>query len=208
MEPALGMNSESESGFTRVTKPTLRERFRNETAQEILVSAEQVFVEQGAAGASMAMIAERAGVAVGTLYNRFKDRDALLQALLAQRRADAAAHGLARFDLRARLAGVIHTILLECEQHRPFLRLALASEWGHGPSKELMLHGLRERLALVLAEQSGEPVLREDPEQSFPVLLLGLIRGTLERDRYGLSVLDPATAARNIVEFFLKGAGR
>jgi len=197
-----------------VTKPTLRERFRNETAQEILLSAEQVFVEQGAAGASMAMIAERAGVAVGTLYNRFQDREALLQTLLAQRRAellakiDAAAQGLARFDLRARLAGVVHTILLECEQHRPFLRLALASEWGHGPSKELMLQSLRERLELVLREQDGPPQLRDDPESSFAVMLLALIRGTLERDRYGLPVLDPGAAARLIVDFFLKGAGR
>lgn len=196
-----------------MTKPTLRERFRQETAQEILVSAEQVFVEQGT-GASMAMIAERAGVAVGTLYNRFQDREALLQTLLAQRRAellakiDAAAHGLARFDLRARLAGVVHTILLECEQHRPFLRLALASEWGHGPSKELMLQSLRERLELVLEKQDGDPELREDPERAFPVLLMALIRGTLERDRYGLPVLDPAAAARLVVDFFLKGAGR
>lgn len=197
-----------------MTKPTLRERFRHETAQEILVSAEQVFVEQGAAGASMAQIAERAGVAVGTLYNRFQDREALLQALLAQRRAellakiDAAAHGLARFDLRARLAGVVHTILLEFEQHRPFLRLALASEWGHGASKELMLQSLRERLELVLQEQEGPPQLRDDSERSFAVLLMALIRGTLERDRYGLPVLDPAVAARLIVDFFLKGAGR
>jgi len=196
-----------------VTRPTLRERFRQETAQEILISAEQVFVEQGT-GASMAMIAERAGVAVGTLYNRFQDREALLQTLLAQRRAellakiDAAAHGLARFDLRARLTGVVHTILLECEQHRPFLRLALASEWGHGPSKELMLQSLRERLERVLEERDGQPQLREDPERSFAVLLLALIRGTLERDRYGLSVLDPAAAARLVVDFFLKGAGR
>jgi hypothetical protein len=138
----------------------------------------------------------------------------LLQALLAQRRADllakidAAAHGLARFDLRARLAGVVHTILLEFEQHRPFLRLALASEWGHGASKELMLQSLRGRLELVLREQDGQAELRDDPESSLPVLLLALIRGTLERDRYGLSVLDPAAAARLIVDFFLKGAGR
>ncbi|HKO93797.1 MAG TPA: TetR/AcrR family transcriptional regulator [Polyangiaceae bacterium] len=197
-----------------MTKPRLRERFRQETAQEILLSAEQVCVEQGAAGASMALIAERAGVAVGTLYNRFKDRDALLQTLLAQRRAellekiDRAAREFAELDLRARLVGVVRTLLLECEQHRPFLRLALASEWGHGPSKELMLQSLRERFELVLKERGAPPLLREDPDGSFPVLLLALIRGTLERDRYGLSELDPAAAAQRVVDFFLKGAGR
>jgi AcrR family transcriptional regulator len=200
------MNSE------RVGKATLRERFRQESAQEILTAAEAVFIQQGLAGASMSQIAERAGVAVGTLYNRFKDREALLQALIAQRRAEllveleSAARQVAPFGLRERLTGVVHALLLQTEQHRPFLRLVLASEFAHGPGKEQMLRALRERLEDVLGPSRGE--LREDPEGSFPVLLLALVRGTLERDRYGLPVLDPAAAAQQIVEFFLKGAGR
>ncbi|HEU4581805.1 MAG TPA: helix-turn-helix domain-containing protein [Polyangiaceae bacterium] len=200
------MNSE------RVGKATLRERFRQESAQEILTAAESVFIQQGLAGASMSQIAERAGVAVGTLYNRFKDREALLQALIAQRRAEllteleSAARQLAPLGLRERLTGVVHSLLLQTEQHRPFLRLVLASEFAHGPGKEEMLRALRERLDAVIGPSQGE--LREDPDGSFPVLLLALVRGTMERDRYGLSVLDPAAAARQIVEFFLKGAGR
>ena len=200
------MNSE------RLGKATLRERFRQESAQEILTAAEAVFIQQGLAGASMSQIAERAGVAVGTLYNRFKDREALLQALIAQRRAEllaeleSAARKVATLGLRERLMGVVHTLLLQTEQHRPFLRLVLASEFAHGPGKEQMLRALRERLEDVLGPSHSE--LREDPEGSFPVLLLALVRGTLERDRYGLPVLDPATAAQQIVEFFLKGAGR
>lgn len=200
------MNSE------RAGKATLRERFRQESAQEILTAAEAVFIQQGLAGASMSQIAERAGVAVGTLYNRFKDREALLQALIAQRRAEllaeleSAARQLAPFGLRERLTGVVHSLLLQTEQHRPFLRLVLASEFAHGPGKEQMLRSLRERLEAVLDPSRNE--LREDPEGSFPVLLLALVRGTLERDRYGLAVLDPAAAAQQIVEFFLKGAGR
>jgi AcrR family transcriptional regulator len=200
------MNSE------RVGKATLRERFRQESAQEILTAAEAVFIQQGLAGASMSQIAERAGVAVGTLYNRFKDREALLQALIAQRRAEllaeleSAAQQLAPFGLRERLTGVVHSLLLQTEQHRPFLRLVLASEFAHGPGKDQMLRALRERLGDVLGPSPSE--LREDPEGSFPVLLLALVRGTMERDRYGLSVLDPAAAAQQIVEFFLKGARR
>jgi AcrR family transcriptional regulator len=198
------MNSE------RLGKTSLRERFRQESAQEILTAAEAVFIEQGLAGASMSQIAEQAGVAVGTLYNRFKDRDALLQALLAQRRAellavlDVTARQLGAFELRERLTGVVHALLLHCEQHRPFLRLVFASEWAHGPSKELMLQALRERLEAVLAPSRS--ALREDPEGSFPVLLLSLLRGMLERDRYGLPVLATAAAAHQIVDFFLNGA--
>jgi AcrR family transcriptional regulator len=194
----------------RLAKTSLRERFRQESAQEILTAAEAVFIEQGLAGASMSQIAERAGVAVGTLYNRFKDREALLQELLAQRRAellaelDLTVRQLVELDLRQRLTGVVHTFLLQCEQHRPFLRLVFASEWAHGHSKELMLRALRERMAAVLAPSRS--ALREDPEGSFPVLLISLVRGMLERDRYGLPVLDAETAASQIAEFFLKGA--
>jgi len=118
---------------------------------------------------------------------------------------EVAARQLAQFGLRERLTGVVGSLLLQCEQHRPFLRLVLASEWAHGPSKELMLRALRERLEAVLAPSRS--ALREDPEGSFPVLLICLVRGMLERDRYCLPVLDTAAAARQIVEFFLTGAG-
>lgn len=198
------MNSE------RVGKASLRERFRHESAQEILTAAEAVFIEQGLAGASMSQIAERAGVAVGTLYNRFKDREALLVMLLAQRRAEllavleVTASQLGPLELPERLTRVVHALLLQCEQHRPFLRLVFASEWGHGPSKELMLRALREQLESVLAPSRS--ALRADPEGSFPVLLLCLVRGMLERERYGLPMLDTAAAASQVVEFFLKGA--
>src|SRR6185295_14360384 len=150
------MNSE------RLGKTSLRERFRQESTQEILAAAESVFIEQGLAGASMSQIAERAGVAVGTLYNRFKDREALLQALIAQRRAEllaeleSAARQLASLALRERLTGVVHSLLMQTEQHRPFLRLVLASEFAYGPGKEQMLRVLREQLEEVLGPPGSD----------------------------------------------------
>ena len=76
------MNEDSESGRTR---QRLRDRLREATLREIMTAAEEVFGESGLDAATMAQIAERAGVAVGTLYNRFADRDALLEALLSER---------------------------------------------------------------------------------------------------------------------------
>src|SRR2546423_943118 len=65
---------------------TLRERQREATAAAILEAAEDEFFKRGINTATMNDIAAAAGVAVGTLYNHFKDRDALLQALLLERR--------------------------------------------------------------------------------------------------------------------------
>jgi len=58
------------------TKRAVVERFRRET---ILAAARSVIARQGRGGASMQAIADAAGVAKGTLYLYFRDRDNLLQ---------------------------------------------------------------------------------------------------------------------------------
>jgi len=70
------MNQDSD-----IAKPVrLRDRLREEANRAILTAAEEVFSEEGL-GARMEQIAARAGVAVGTLYNHFQDRGALVNAL-------------------------------------------------------------------------------------------------------------------------------
>jgi AcrR family transcriptional regulator len=56
--------------------------------EQILDAAEQVFVETGVGGATMQMIAERAGASMGSLYHFFPNKDAIVEALGA-RYADA-----------------------------------------------------------------------------------------------------------------------
>ena len=51
------------------------------TVEAILVAAAQVFRRQGYAGATTDRIAERAGVSVGSLYQYFPNKDAILVAL-------------------------------------------------------------------------------------------------------------------------------
>ncbi len=78
----------------------------------IIAAAEAVFVEHGL-DAEMREIAERAGVAVGTLYRHFVDRDDLLRAVFATMsaeviaRLEAAATG---DDPHDAVRAVIHTI--------------------------------------------------------------------------------------------------
>jgi AcrR family transcriptional regulator len=58
------------------TKRALVERFRRDS---ILAAARNVIARQGRSGASMQAIAQEAGVAKGTLYLYFRDRDDLLR---------------------------------------------------------------------------------------------------------------------------------
>ncbi|MGB3442011.1 MAG: helix-turn-helix domain-containing protein [Actinophytocola sp.] len=62
-----------------VTVPGRADARRNH--HNLLVVAREVFAEQGAQ-ASLRDVARRAGVAIGTLYRHFPNRDALLEAVL------------------------------------------------------------------------------------------------------------------------------
>src|SRR4051794_20415713 len=66
----------------------LRGRLKGETQRESLHAAEAGFGQNGFESGPPEDIAARAGVSVGTLYNHFEDRDALLSALVVSRRED------------------------------------------------------------------------------------------------------------------------
>jgi AcrR family transcriptional regulator len=59
-----------------------RERSRVETRRRLIEAGIELFSERGVASAPAADIAERAGVAVGTLYLHFHDKLGLLRAIL------------------------------------------------------------------------------------------------------------------------------
>src|SRR5437763_13252530 len=127
------MNRRSESEPER---QSLRDRIRETTDQEILSAAEEVFADDGFHNARMGAIAAKAGVSVGTLYNHFQDRDALLGGLLASHRAElidridrAIADGATQ-ALRARLHGIVGAFFGHCDRHRKFVNLALQQELG------------------------------------------------------------------------------
>jgi AcrR family transcriptional regulator len=66
------------------TKPTLRERRRQETDACLLDATLDLIAENGVDNLTMADVAERAGVSVRTLYRHFPDRPDLLAAALAR----------------------------------------------------------------------------------------------------------------------------
>jgi len=192
----------------------LRDRIRKETVRSVLAAAEDVFAAEGLHEASMAQIAERAGVAVGTLYNHFKDRDALLKALIDQRksemyeRIDRRRAEVAKEPFQEQLEAFVTAIVEHFEEHRSFLQIIFMSEHKGGPKHADTVKKLFERLELLLKVGHREKVLRADPDSAFPVMLLGALRGTLLRDLYGVPPMSPAARVAALIEFFLRGAGR
>jgi AcrR family transcriptional regulator len=194
----------------------MRERVRQTVSDAILDAAEEVAAERGIPQAGMAMIAGRAGVAVGTVYNHFEDRDNLIRALFRARRAVISpaitaigeAHREGPFE--PRLHGFFADILALLEQHRRFVRLALEAE--HLKAEQASRSGRPVMGALggaareILVAGAAEGVLAIDDVDRLVRLLLGAMRGLL------LHRLDAGGAftedADLLVQVFLRGAAR
>ncbi|WP_182880933.1 MULTISPECIES: TetR/AcrR family transcriptional regulator [unclassified Microbispora] len=100
------------------SKPLRSDAARNR--DKLLVAATQVLAERGL-DAPLEHIARRAGVSIGTLYNHFPTREALLGAILPQRMAaldEIAAAALADPDPWAGFAGFLEGLFtLQAEDH-------------------------------------------------------------------------------------------
>jgi AcrR family transcriptional regulator len=205
------VNEDSENGRTR---QRLRDRLREATLREIMAAAEQVFAESGIEAATMAQIAERAGVAVGTLYNRFADRDALLEALLSERRGevleelDRTLATLEASGFREQLVGFFTTWFEQIDEHRAFFRLLLSREVGSAQKRAQTSSAMFDRLEGILKRGHREKLLRRDVDRSFVLTLFWMAKGILQREVYGLEPLGPREAARSLVSLFLDGAGK
>jgi AcrR family transcriptional regulator len=203
------------------TKPaSLRTRLREATAAAILDAAEDIFAEQGLAGAHMNDIATRAGVAVGTMYNHFKDRDAMLAALMRERRMGMYAvmddfleqptSGNFRDDLMAlmRLLGAyleehkrFHHIMHQCDLPgvlAPYPETATAI-----PEMKQQMHL---RLHKLMKRGLEQKALRPELAKYYPSLLMGILRSAKQRQAE-LADEEDHMPIEEIVRFFMEGAG-
>jgi AcrR family transcriptional regulator len=165
-------------------------------------------------------IAARAGVAVGTLYNHFHDRDALLAELIASRRRDLAARlddELRRSrdqDFPRQLEGFVGAVLSHFEEHRQFLSILLEGE--HARTLPVAPRGARPNAALLevykrveqLVERGVAARALHGDADLLPSFLMGLLRSVLARELYAPTHVPFAERAPQIVAFFLRGAER
>ncbi len=201
---------------TETSVPKLRARIRQATSEAILAAAEEVFAEQGLETAHMGDIAARAGVAVGTLYNHFKDRDDLLAGLCAVRRAEkleqldailAANHGFVP-SLRALLGAFFD----KYDQHRNFYRILFSGELAAGGENALrkpseMMREIYARLDKLMKRGVREKVLRGDLVEFYSAMLMGMTRSVIIHDLIS-DGKSPRMSADQLMSFFLQGGGQ
>jgi AcrR family transcriptional regulator len=109
-------------------RPTHQDRSAR-TVEALLAAGRETLVHDGWEGATISAVAQRAGVAVGSVYRRFADKDALFGAVYEQfyaasyerrtLRLNSARH-MRRFREAARF--VLSDLVARTREHAPFLR--------------------------------------------------------------------------------------
>jgi AcrR family transcriptional regulator len=176
------MNSDSPSRTGVQSK--LRDRIREATTNEILAAANSLFSERGVERTSMADIAARAGLAVGTLYNHFRDREALLNTLLDSHQGkllqelDAALLACAEQPFTEQLRTVLTSFFASFERYRPLIE-SLLQRSGDLPTasrRPKVMFEVYARFETLVKRGLAQRVLAEPLAGLLPTLLLGVAR--------------------------------
>ena len=179
-------------------------------SEAILDAAESVALEAGIEAATAAAIAARAGVAVGTLYNYFSDRDAILTALFRTRRSEIlpaiedAAQRAAALPFEDRLRSYIRGLLSAFEARRDFLKLAVVTEGEKikGRDRTLMTRVLQ-HLEDIMRDGAADKLFAADRVPAYARMIQGSMKGlVLWRVSEGGAFTDDADI---VVDTFLRG---
>jgi AcrR family transcriptional regulator len=213
----------TEVGADALVFGTKQERSRR-TLDRLLDAAEQLLAEQGLERATVPAIARQAGMSVGVVYRRFRDKDALLRAVHGRFFARVAEANRSALD-PVRWAGVpAHTVATAVvrgivrghREYRGLLRaLLLFAETHPDPAfrrraAEASTEAFGQLGALLLARR-GE-LAHADPENATGFGLL-VVASTLrnwlfaETDTLGPYAADDAVLARELVRLYTQYLG-
>jgi AcrR family transcriptional regulator len=164
------------------SEPRLQNRFREATRTAILDASEAVFARAGLRAARMDEIASAAGVAVGTLYNYFADRETLLASVLETRRAelgrrlDEALAGAAGQPFGGQLEALLEASLAHFDRHRELFTVLLEAD-AHAGVRPGALQVLTERVERLVDAGVAAGELRREDSGVHAAVILGALRG-------------------------------
>jgi len=191
----------------RALKTQLREAVR----AQILDAAEELIAARGLHGAALAQIARKAGVAVGTLYNYFADRDAMMRALFESRRASLRPKLLAviaegqGLPFEKRLRHFVHGMLAVFDEHRRFLKVSLETEYSR-THPSAMAADLNAAIETMVSAGIAEKAIDAKKASFFGSMITGTLKAILMKRAVDGEPF--ANDADTLVALFLDGARR
>jgi AcrR family transcriptional regulator len=201
----------------------LRDRLRESTRDAILDAAASAFNTGGASAVRMEDIAAGAGIAVGTLYNYFRDRQTLVASLLRSRTqvlldaldaaadADRQADGPSGAHVTVELRQFVATLVTHWDANRVLLTLMMEDLLQSGADATAMnrQHTVATQLLARAQKLMGRGIdaglLHPADTGVYAAMLLGMVRGVVVT-----SVVRGDTGfahqSDQIVRVFLSGA--
>jgi AcrR family transcriptional regulator len=210
------------------TGSPLRQKVRGLVREELLQAAEAVFSEKGLQAAKVEDIAARAGVSVGTVYNYFADRQALVAAVMELRR-EGLFRELHRLEVETagqpflrRLEITIERVLEYFAGQRPYYLMMVEAEGipqifqsmvkssltagTYPPGCGGPFSPLYEQLNRLMSEGMRTGVLREEDPGIHAAFLMGISKGLAFSDLLDPNAPDVRQRKPMILRFFLHGA--
>jgi AcrR family transcriptional regulator len=194
----------------------LKERLREAVRDEILASAERVFGLRGMGAAKMEEIALAAGVSVGTLYNHFEDREALLEALLDERRADVrrrmdeVLERMKGHPFREQLTQFLNVTVEHFSRHRALFSMLVEEELRSGRGRmrgQTAFKDFTARYRQLVDRGLEQGALRPEDAALYPALLIGSLKGFFAQITQDETQQISPELVESLVRLFLEGAG-
>lgn len=150
------------------------------TRQAVLEAAYELFLEQGYAATSMRQIAERAGLALGGIYNHFPNKEAIFRQLILERHPYRQVLPILREtpadDAAAFVRAAAQAMLAELGRRPDFIKLMLIElvEFNGRNMPEIVSHVLPEAFPIIEKFRAGPGLLRDIPPAVLFRAFLGL----------------------------------
>ncbi|MFN7982456.1 MAG: helix-turn-helix domain-containing protein [Vicinamibacterales bacterium] len=222
------MNPDSSSD----ARVSLRARFRTATREAILEAAATLLGGDAASQTRMEDIAAQAGIAVGTVYNYFEDRTALVRALLASRsetllsELDAALEQASRgrsatgasaatpaAAFTSQLTRFVSTLVAHIDANRFLFAVLHEDEHRRGidaqsaSRRQTVLGEVHARAARLMERGIKARALRKGDPAIFGALLVGMVKATAQSTLQRQQAMSSEGTA-TILRIFMTGAAR
>jgi AcrR family transcriptional regulator len=196
------------------SKTNLRDKLKETTREAILEAAVAVIIS-GSGEIRMEDIAEKAGVAIGTLYNYFDNRQMLIDTIIERRRNTADSYIRKSLEqtkdqhISTRLENLFQTLFNFLERHRTVTHHSLqlketnTTNSGRRSLMDMLNDYVREMLQSALERKEIRPEYME----IYPMVISGYLRGFLTNTDDGKETGFSPGLSRKLAEMFLAGAG-
>jgi AcrR family transcriptional regulator len=196
------------------SKNNLREKLKETTREAILEAAVSLIIDPSN-DIRMEDIAEKAGVAIGTLYNYFKNRQMLIDTIIEKRRKTAESficrsqEQTRELDVSARLETLFHTLITFLQKHRTVTHHSLQlkeTKDGEAGGRSMMTM-LSECMLEILHTALERKEIRPEFKDIYPLVISGFMREIFAKVGEGMDPGNNTDFVKNLVSLFLTGAG-